>query len=311
MQFRATSQQANPVSFGWTAGALLAIVTWVGFPASASAQCLSGADLSISVAGPDVAVSSTGEPLPHDLQQTSALLLGAWLPLGSFPTGTFDAIDPAPPDLHRAYRAPCGLVLSQNAVGYVKRSVATGELQLLGVQLLGPDGGAGTLDELIGAQPGVGSAVYVWKRATDRYVPAIRTSAGWAPNLTLQLGDVLWIDPAPDEGGESAYEVSLVGDVPGAGNGHTSVVLSDITQDFIAYAYPVAVEWTELEMADGLPDGSTVYWWDSANQSFSSMSKDPILGWPALLPLEPGDGVFVLSAGGDAVCCNGKPYDWP
>lgn len=203
-------------------------------------------------------------------------------------------------------------VLSQNAVGYVKKTVDQGTLALMSYDFIDLAGNPVTVASLMGDQVPVGTAVSVWDRAGSSYVTVQKGARGW-PGTTPELmrGDGFFVQ-IPDNSAESAYDIYMLGEVPGANNNADETTVPNVELDAVGYPYPAAVLFTATTAAASAESGDAVSTWDQANQQYATFVKGA-RGWPggALnLVIEPGEA-FWLDLDTNIDWTEPKPYAWP
>lgn len=169
-------------------------------------------------------------------------------------------------------------VTSVNTVGYYSVTIPAGGLALITPVLEGMDGG--TLEDLIGdqMQPG-NAAIYFWDRIEKGYKIANYDSFGqWSSAATnvVMRGDGVWLQNDHSE----SVTLTFMGEVPGEYNDADVTTVDNLSGlDAVGYAYPVDVEWLETELASALPSDSAIYYWNVAEQSYSSGLKDQFGEW--------------------------------
>ena len=204
-------------------------------------------------------------------------------------------------------------VLSANAVGYVKRTVPAGGLQIVSVPFdnIASDDGTYKFGETqIANDAPQGSTVMFWDAEKQGWSGGGKSAKGWSAgqaNYVLQPGECFFLkNPS-----SSDLEVTAAGEVPAeakisrgfAGGGALSVMAS---------AYPVDVKFGDTELANQLPQGSTVMFWDDAKQGWSGGGKSA-KGWSAgqaNYVVKAGEGFFIKT-GTEGTWEAEKPYTWP
>ena len=197
-------------------------------------------------------------------------------------------------------------VLSQNAVGYVKRTVNPGEFDYIQIPFVTIDGSTNKVSDVFGDLPD-GSNVLTWDPVGQTYIQSSKSFFGWAPDVDLVLGQGFFLQIPGTEA--APVDVYLLGEVP-----------SDATVDIplvsgggfaaVGVPYPAALTIETSGLDAALVSGDSVLVWDIVGQGYVQVSKS-FFGWaPANTPLNPGDGFFVQAAAGGTYT-ETKPYSWP
>ena len=204
-------------------------------------------------------------------------------------------------------------VLSANAVGYVKRAIPAGKLQIVSVpfeNIASEDGTYKFGETQIANDLPQGSSVMFWDDANQGWSGGAKGAKGWSAG---QANHVL----VPGEGffvrnnSSADLEVTAAGEVPSDGslsrayNGGSALSI-------VASPYPVDVTFGETEIASQLPQGSSVMFWDVDKQGWSGGAKGA-KGWSAGQAnkvISAGEGFFIRAASEDAWSAV-KPYTWP
>jgi hypothetical protein len=219
-------------------------------------------------------------------------------------------------------------VLSQNAVGYVKVTIPDGGLALVRHDFEALDPAvSNTMKNLIGDQLPNDSVAYIWD-VSSGYV--IETKGGrsgdWPANgREVFRGEAFWLQ-VPPASGQAEWDVYLMGEVPGANNGSESSTVTGINNvDAVGYPFPAAVVWGTTSLANDLPNGSEIFFWDidgslgangGAGQGYVSYAKGGRSGdWGTEgnnVVIEPGTAFWVLVGDSSTIdWTETKPYTWP
>ena len=204
-------------------------------------------------------------------------------------------------------------VLSANAVGYVKRTIPAGKLQIVSVpfdNIASEDGSYKFGDTQIANDLPQGSSVMFWDAEKQVWNPGAKGSKGWSAgqaNYVLKVGEAFFVkNPSSDD-----LDVTAAGEVPSdatltrsyGGSGNLSIVAS---------GYPVDTKFGDTELANQLPQGSSVMFWDSEKQVWNPGAKGS-KGWSAgqaNYVVSAGEGFFIKS-GSEGTWEAVKPYTWP
>lgn len=179
-------------------------------------------------------------------------------------------------------------VTSQNIVGYTKITATGGGDLTMGA--LNFNANSATVGELFDALPSE-SSVYIWNKGTGNYIIAGKDKRGnWDANGSTVLagGDAFWIEP----GGVGSTEIVLPGEVL------VDQALIDVPAGIVmtGYYYPVQKSLQTTQLADDIPNDSSVYFWDSGTQGYIIASKDKRGNWDANPLITPAAGFWVESA---------------
>ena len=213
-------------------------------------------------------------------------------------------------------------VLSQNAVGYVKKTVpSAGKFAIVVHSLDNMDGGGLKFTNTsIAAELPIGSKVYFWEG--NVWSPGTKSAdksgnpvwGGSAPTKTLVDGEAFFLQTASTQ--LMDVVVTIAGEVPADG---TLARAISGTNNLTAAGnpYPVSVVFTNTSLASNLPLTSTVYFWRT-NQTWGSGSKNVDKSgntvWSGVVPgkeLEPGEGFFVKNPSNNLTWTVEKAYTWP
>ena len=211
-------------------------------------------------------------------------------------------------------------VTSVNVVGYYSVTIERGSELMLSAPLIPIDGS--TIPDIIGDQLPVRSRVFVWDRSAEP--PRYRTLTydpvdprnpdgdpvwGGATDVVVSSGDGFFVR-IPSDAVQPAYSVTLMGEVPGAGNEYGTVTLSGLSgYNMVALAFPVDIVFTETELASNADVLQILLWnEDPADQRYIPFSRQadrgvPFAGdWPENPPTIPAGRAFWVRTG--------APIDW-
>lgn len=204
-------------------------------------------------------------------------------------------------------------VLSANAVGYVKRAVPAGKLQIVSVPFVNmgnEETGTYKFGETqIANDLPQKSSVMFWDVEMQGWAPGAKGSKGWSAaqaNHELQPGEAFFVK----NGGSDDLEVTAAGEVPSdeeLARGYASSALA-----IMAYAFPVDVKFGDTELATQLPQKSSVMFWDTDLQGWAPGAKGS-KGWSAAqanYEIKAGEGFFIKPAA-EGMWTAVKPYTWP
>lgn len=204
-------------------------------------------------------------------------------------------------------------VLSANAVGYVKRTIPAGGYQIVTIpfdNIASEDGSYKFGETQVANDLPVGAGVMFWNAESQVWAGGTKNAKGWPAaqaNRSLAVGEAFFVKNATGED----IEVTAAGEVPSetqstrsiAGGGNFTIA---------ADPYPVDVKFGDTELANTLPVGAGVMFWNAESQVWAGGNKNA-KGWPAAQAnriVSAGEGFFIKSAtesAWEAV----KPYTWP
>lgn len=204
-------------------------------------------------------------------------------------------------------------VLSANAVGLVKFTVPAGGKQMVSVpfnSLLSVDGLFKFGETDIAYALPRASQVLFWDMYAQTWSGSTKSAKGWnaaTANHELSLGEGFCVKNGCDE----VIEVTASGEVPSDAQLSRSYG-GDGMWTVMANPYPVDIEFGETQIANDLPVGSVVYFWDAQEQLWTGGMKS-VYGWDAAESnhfLRAGETFSVRSAS-EGVWKVDKPYTWP
>lgn len=203
-------------------------------------------------------------------------------------------------------------VLSQNAVGYIKKSINPGEFAYIQSPFVKIDGsGNFTVSELLPDVPNQ-TNVLLWDTAAQAYIQLTKNFLGaWNDDPEVPRGEAFFVQIPASAG--APVDVYLLGEVPGA----TSYPSTSTTlvEGFTALGvpYPVATTIEASGLNAAIPNNNSVLLWDAVAQGYLQVSKNFLGTWaPANTVIEPGDGFFVsLSDPAGATYNEVVPYSYP
>lgn len=202
-------------------------------------------------------------------------------------------------------------VLSANAVGYVKRTIPAGKLQIVSVpfdNIASEDGTYKFGETQIANDAPQGTSVMFWDAENQQWAVGSKGGKGWGSyaNKALAVGEPFFLQSASDED----VEVTAAGEVPSEAKLSRAYAGSD-NLSFVSYPYPVDVKFGDTELSGQLPVGASVMFWDADAQQWAVGSKGG-KGWGAYATrdVEAGEGFFVKTTDEGAWEVT-KPYTWP
>ena len=217
-------------------------------------------------------------------------------------------------------------VISQNAVGYVKRDLVNGDFYLLRYDFLDIDGNATGVSDIIGDQLPTNSQVLVWNGNGfdfEEYQEGKKLAAGtfsWVPDTSVILPGMAFFVQVPTTTDPGPHTLFMTGEVPGENNNSETTTVGVAASgafSALGYPYPAAVEWTNTSLAT--VDVTTNDQLLTYNNGYSFIEYQEgkklaagTFAWTANPTLQPGDGFFYQR---NSAIANSwtevKPYAWP
>ncbi|MDD4872934.1 MAG: hypothetical protein PHR77_20460 [Kiritimatiellae bacterium] len=187
-------------------------------------------------------------------------------------------------------------VASVNVVGYMKVSVPSNGLALVGLNLESLSTQGMNVANLVSNQLPQGSWCHIWSRATLGYISTSRTRGGWGlPGGTsvLMRGDAFWMQVPASAATGALHEVVLMGEVPDSIGADATTTVNNINLSAVGYPYPADILWTNTTLAKAGKIGDWFHYWTRTNQSWQSWNKTRG-GWgtASTLVINPGDGFW-------------------
>jgi hypothetical protein len=204
-------------------------------------------------------------------------------------------------------------VLSANAVGYVKRAVPAGKLQIVSIpfeNISSEDGSYKFGDTQIANDLVKGDTVMFWYPESQTWSGGSKGAKGWSvgiSNYPVKVGEAFFIK----NNASGDIEVTAAGEVPSDETLQRSYA-GGSALSAVASAYPVDVKFGDTELANQLVKGDTVMFWYPESQTWSGGSKGA-KGWSVGISnyvVRAGEGFFVKPAS-EGTWEAAKPYTWP
>lgn len=213
-------------------------------------------------------------------------------------------------------------VLSANAVGYVKKTVAPGNLDLLRYDFVALDGSATLVGDVFPADATpANTRVFMWDAAGQQFsietLVSDKTGTAWSPGTAeIEPGTGFFVSIAAGEA--SDVDLVMVGEVPGSNNQSDTASLPVVEGlSLLGFPYPTTVAWLDTDLAQNAAAGDRLFTWDAAQQQYNIdtyVSDKTGDAWsPGDKILNPGQGFFysrVIGAG-SLTWDETKPYTWP
>jgi hypothetical protein len=203
-------------------------------------------------------------------------------------------------------------VYSRNAVGYEAIQLSTNQLEMVRYDFMYLGSGLCTVSNLIGDQLPAGSSVYLWDGVSQKYVVENKIRSGWTPNTNIiNYAQAFFL-----KAGVTNTTVYLMGEVP---DQYTSPVKTSAVYGVsggalgqYAYAYPVAIPFTNTLFYSNSVAGDSLNIWSKTGNNYQVWNKIRS-GWQPSIPsvvIQPGQGFFYRTTN-TAPWVMVKPYTWP
>jgi len=181
------------------------------------------------------------------------------------------------------------------------RTIYSGEMDLMTVPL--NITGGNTLSNIFHDVP-TGSEFYFWDKDLETWNVGETSAKGWAyslANTEVLPGEAFFFKPA------WTYTVHLNGIPPTPLV--TNVVSGYGEVSILGHPYPIDILWTDSQLADQLPPGSMVSFWDRTNKIFhTTLFKAPLAkggGWGTA-----ASNTLIRAVDGFAVKQYGTNFTW-
>ena len=206
-------------------------------------------------------------------------------------------------------------VLSQNAVGYIKKTLpAGGKFVALSIPLDSMTNTNIVFGETsVAAEAPAGTVVYFWDAVAQSWIPGGKSTKGWGPaeaGYVLQPGEG-FLMKSPVASTED-IDVTITGEVPADAMLSRGVPGGNAFGS-LANPYPVDFTFGTSALASNAPAGTVVYFWDVDAQSWQAGGKST-KGWgpgEAGYGVEAGEGFLMRAQGAPMTWDTVKPYTWP
>jgi len=182
-------------------------------------------------------------------------------------------------------------VRSLNTVTAHRHTVKAGELILVASTVDHKRGS--TLEDILGDQLPVNSAVFVWNGTG--YETATRAAFfGWSENILVPRGKAFFVQVAASPPGDVTF--ALTGEVPEAHNGGGTTTVSVAGISATTYPYPAEIEFGATKSAQDAPVNASVFFWNVSTQSYDAPTTKAVFsGWgdAETRVIEVGEGYFL------------------
>ena len=204
-------------------------------------------------------------------------------------------------------------VLSQNAVGYIKKTLPAGGKF---VSMCIPLDSMSNTDILFGEtsvadEAPVNTFVYFWDPVLQTWQAGGKSTKGWgaAANRVIEPGEgFLMKSPVAST---EPMDVTITGEVP-ADAMLSRVIPGSDAFGSLANPYPVDFTFGTSALASNAPVNTFVYFWDIDLQTWQAGGKST-KGWGAAAnrEIQAGEGFLLRAPGGTFNWDAAKPYTWP
>ena len=211
-------------------------------------------------------------------------------------------------------------VLSANAVGYIKKTLpASGGLVMMSIPL-----DSMTETNIVFGRTSVAqeapqsSTVYFWTEASQTWNIGTKGIKGWAAgqsNRVVAAGEAFFLKSPTNAA--TPIDVTITGEVPPT-IGQPIIPRSVIAQGnlgTLGNPYPVDFKFGESQVAKDASQGSLVYFWTEASQTWNIGTKG-LKGWAAGQSnrvVAAGEGFFLKASNATTFVWTEPvaPYTWP
>ncbi len=206
-------------------------------------------------------------------------------------------------------------VLSQNAVGFVKRDVPAGKLQIVSIPFVNMDNAEGTYKfgdtDMALSELQQNDSVMFWDADAQVWIGGVKGKKGWAAaqsNHVVKVGEAFFVRS------KQADDISVTaqGEVPDDESLATSYA-GGKALSIMAYPFPVEQKFGTTTLAEQLPQNASVMFWDDSAQVWIGGVKGK-KGWAAAQSnhvIQVGEGFFVRTPEDGATWEAVRPYTWP
>lgn len=201
-------------------------------------------------------------------------------------------------------------VLSRNAVGYIKKDVGPGQLELVSVPFNPLDESANVLSNVFATASNL-TQVSFWDRGLNLYRTIQKSKSTWgnAGTNVIPRGEGIFIQ-SPQSVAQTFY---FMGEVPDSFTAPSTTVFIAEGLNAVALAYPVTLNWTSTPAASELPNLTQISFWNGTNYQTYQKAKGS-WGTASNLTIQPGQAIFIqkpAGSGGTYEWRQAKPYSWP
>lgn len=172
--------------------------------------------------------------------------------------------------------------------------------QIVSLPLVTPEGKRFKFcDTAFGEKLAQGCGVLFWDEGRQGWSGGVKGSQGWdasEANRVIESGQGFALVNSTDE----AIAVTVAGVVPSAAT-LSRAFAGDNKWSLVAYPYPVARKFGDTALADQLPSGASVKFWNAAEQAWTEPMAKTSRGWgsnAAGHELKVGEAFFVKSPSG-------------
>ena len=206
-------------------------------------------------------------------------------------------------------------VLSANAVGYIKKTLPPGgDLVAMSIPLDSMTETNIVFGRTSVAQEApVGASVSFWDEVNQVWAAGGKSSKGWAAgqsNRVIAAGEGFFLKGPV--AATDPVDVTITGEVPPDGTIPRTIVGGGVL-GILANPYPVDFKFGESDLAQQASVGSSVAFWDEANQVWASGGKSS-KGWAAGQSnrvVAAGESFFLRELTIGTTWNAAKPYTWP
>jgi hypothetical protein len=203
---------------------------------------------------------------------------------------------------------------SVNSIGAIKKTIPAQSRVALGIPLVAAastSNGVAFGDTAVASALPTGSSVAFWDAEQQIWSSVTKSGKnGWGAyqDRFIAEGEAFFAQNASSED----VSVLIQGEVPTAPSISRQIAGGGGTMEMAVNPYPVSVTLGDMGLAETLPVGSTVAFWDVEDQAWITVSKSGKNGWGAYLtmPVSAAEGFFIQSQS-NLTWTESKPYTWP
>lgn len=204
-------------------------------------------------------------------------------------------------------------VISRNAAGYIKLTVASRGLYQIHYPLMALEQSAVTVNDMMSHLPN-GSSIVFWDVETQAFVDhtiEVKLLGVWTPGTNNLIGKTFWLQVG--NSATPSFDIFLTGEVPDARTLPVSAVDLAVsgpnTLNLVGYAYPMEMHWTNTSFAANAANGSAMMTYDTRAGNYIYTVKEGG-AWSRDIVLHPGQGLWLTSRN-LTIWNETKPYSYP
>lgn len=209
--------------------------------------------------------------------------------------------------------AQTNVVLSRNAVGYIRLPLSSNKLYLVSNPFVPMTPTGNIVSVMLSGLPN-GSDVFIWGediQAFRNYNKSLRGTWNTEAMTThVVRADAFFIKMPPN----ASTTIYFMGEVPDRFTAPTTIQTRVPGLTMLGFPYPVTLLFTNTSMALSAPNGSTYSIWDSDTQNYVNYQKSNRGQWNTIATtavVAVGQGFIINTSAGATNIATVKPYTWP